>query len=370
MRLMLVTTVLLVGGAENQVFLLASAFRRAGHEVSVVSVLEPEAYVPELEALGVKVHSLKVRNAIGALRGLVKLRSIIRSYKPELIHAHMFHGILLTRLANMGLATPVLVSTTHNFAPETSLRSLLYRATDRLGTITTNVSRAGTAKYLASGAAPVGRLIEFPNGILVPRLGNGYELRSKYRQELGLGDEFVWLAVGRLEKPKDYPTMLRAAQELGRLGSESKVLIVGDGNRRESILEKYAAMGEIQERVRFLGERRDVFSLMQAVDGYVMSSSSEGLPLVLLEASAARLPIVATDVGGNREIVSDGACGTLVPPGQPDALAKAMLEVESLTESSRSRLGANGRSHVEQRYEIEAVARRWLSAFEQWLQDA
>lgn len=367
MRLMLVTTSLIVGGAENQVYLLAKEFRRHGHFVAVVSLREPEAYTEELQAMGIDVRSLHMQHNISDIAAVARLARLVREWRPDVLHAHMFHAILLARLVRIGVHVPVLVSTTHNFSPESGVRRALYRLTDGLGTITTNVSGAGAAAYALAKAAPPSRIQAFPNGILIPETPNDVALRTRKRAELDLGDEFTWIAVGRLEAPKDYPNLLRGIQALVNLGSESRFLIVGDGSESESIKQLFANLVMLHDRVQFLGTRTDVNELMMASDAYVMSSSSEGLPLVLLEACSTCLPIVATDVGGNTEIVSHGNNGYIVPARDPESLAKSMRRLETLSVEDRKVMGLNGRKHVEESFEIGAVADRWLKLFESWL---
>jgi glycosyltransferase involved in cell wall biosynthesis len=111
--------------------------------------------------------------------------------------------------------------------------------------------------------------------------------------------------------------------------------------------------------VELLGIRDDVPDLMRAADGYVMSSAWEGLPLVLLEAAATSLPIVATDVGGNATVVMDETSGFIVPPGSPEALAAAMQRLQDTPASQRQAMGQAGRAHVIATYDLEAVLDTW-----------
>lgn len=361
MRIMLVTTSLLIGGAENQVYLLAKEFRKHGHDVAIVSLTPPQAYVDELSQMGVTVASLDMSGSMTDWRALIRLYKLVRGWRPDILHAHMFHAILLSRLVRSVTRVPLLVSTTHNFAPEARIRRFLYRATDAMGSFTTNVSIAGTRQYAESGAAPRKRIRPFANGIVVHAHDSG--VREAKRSELGLDDRFAWLAVGRFEAPKDYPTLLQAFDALVKLGSESLLLIVGDGSLGNTLRAQVAELPGLEARIRFLGSRSDVHEIMLACDGYVMSSVSEGLPLVLLEACVAAMPIVATDVGGNSEIVHDRMNGFLVPSSNPVALAGAMRQLEITSPAERARLGHAGRLYVEENYEIGAVAEDWLAAF-------
>jgi glycosyltransferase involved in cell wall biosynthesis len=123
----------------------------------------------------------------------------------------------------------------------------------------------------------------------------------------------------------------------------------------------------VGHRVRFLGLRDDIPDLMSAADAFALSSDMEGLPLVLLQAAAAGLPMVATDVSGNSEVVENGVNGYLVPPGWPDAFAKAMSDVESLPLPARMAQGLAGRERVAALFQVEPVVDRWEQLFEQLL---
>ena len=123
----------------------------------------------------------------------------------------------------------------------------------------------------------------------------------------------------------------------------------------------------LQDSVRFLGVRHDVPEVMNAADGYVMSSAWEGMPMVLLEAAAAALPIVATEVGGNREVVRERESGFLVQPRAPEALAGAMLRLMQLPASTRRTMGGRGREHVRSQYGLHRTVERWEEAYREVL---
>jgi glycosyltransferase involved in cell wall biosynthesis len=197
-----------------------------------------------------------------------------------------------------------------------------------------------------------------PNAVDTDRFRKLPEARAAIRRELGLGEEFVWLAVGRFEPAKDYPTMIAAFARLATVRPASRLLLVGQGSLRSEVEAMVRATG-MEERVRFLGVRRDVPELMSAADAYLLSSAWEGMPVVLLEAAAAELPVVATRVGGVAEVVDDGTTGLLVRSADPAVLAEAMEKMESLTPEARLAMGASGRLLVEQRYGTGRVMDMW-----------
>ncbi|QZA32871.1 glycosyltransferase [Hydrogenibacillus sp. N12] len=356
------TTALNYGGAETQLVRLAMRLKKREWNVRVISMLPPAAYVSELEVTGIPVFSLDMRRGIPDPRALLRLASILRRERPLVLHSHMVHANLLARASRFLIRTPVLVCTAHNIVEGGRLREMGYRLTDPLCDLTTQVSRAGLERYVRVGAVPRIKIRHIPNGVDTHQFRPNTESRHRLRKELGIEDEFVWLAVGRLEEAKDYPTMLKAFAEIKKNRPHSKLLIAGQGSLKDGV-EKLARDLGLTGSVIFLGVRRDVPDLMNAVDAYVMSSAWEGMPMVLLEASAVGLPIVATDVGGNREVVLDGVTGFLVPPKKPQALAGAMMNVMDLSPEERAAMGSAGRKHIEANYSMDRVVEMWEALY-------
>jgi len=334
--------------------------------VSVVSLMPPKAYVEDLETAGIPVFSLGIRRKLPDPRPVLRLARIIRKWQPDVVHSHMVHANLLARIVRPLAPFPVLICSARNIDEGGRLREFLYRLTDPLCDLTTQVSQAGLERYVRVGAVPRHKIRYIPNGVDTERFKPNPEGRLKVRRELGVNG-FVWLAVGRFDPQKDYPNMLQAFARVVRERSDTALLIAGDGPLRKAMESMALDLG-ISEYVRFLGIRRDVPQLMNAADAYVMSSSWEGMPNVLLEASATGLPIVATDVGGNREIVLEGTTGFLVPPGNPEALALAMVHLMSLPEEKRLAMGRKARELVVERFSLEKVVDLWEALYEKLLQ--
>jgi glycosyltransferase involved in cell wall biosynthesis len=361
-RVVLLTTNLARGGAETQVAGLGRGLKRRGWDVSVISMIEPTAFQEELAAAGVAVFSLSMRPGVASPRGLMRLLALLRHLRPQVLHSHMFHANLLARLARLFYPAPVLISTLHSIA-ETGRdsgkikgRDRLYRATDSLADVTVAVCKAVADRHLGAAAVSKKRLRMIPNGVDVRVFRPDAERRERTRRELGLGTEFVWLAVGRLMWKKGYETMLRAFAEGGR----GLLLIAGSGPQ-EKELEELAR--ELRVRARFLGSRDDVPELMAASDGFVQSSMVEGLPLALLEAAASGLPSVVSDAGGVSEVVLDGRTGWVVPLGDPQALGAAVSRLVAMPEEQRRRLGEAAREHAIANFDLEVVVTRWEALY-------
>jgi glycosyltransferase involved in cell wall biosynthesis len=204
-----------------------------------------------------------------------------------------------------------------------------------------------------------------PNGIDTERFQRvAPGARAAVRSSLGISQEFVWLAVGRYETAKDYPNLLRAFARIHERHAQAVLWIVGEGSLQQETEDLARALG-LGDRVRFLGVRSDVPEVMSAADGYVMSSAWEGMPIVLLEAAAAALPIVSTRVGGNHEVVREGESGFLVPPRDDGSLAAAMLRLMDLPPAEREAMGRRGREHVGMHYGLARVVDRWEDLYRQ-----
>ena len=355
---MLLATNLARGGAEMQVALLALALRRRGWNVSVTSLLEPSAFVKELATCGIPVFSLRMRPGKLDPLAVARFFSMLRKSRPAILHAHMFHANLMARSIRLVCPVPVVMSTIHSIA-ESSRRSAsvgcrdwLYRATDCLSDATVCVSAAGAKRYAAIRAVSRDRLRVIPNGVDTDLFRPDSGSRARMREVLGVGDEFTWLAVGRLMWKKDYVTMLEAMARQ----RDGVLLIAGVGPLEEKLR---ALAGELGVRARFLGSREDIADLMNASDGLVLSSVVEGLPMVLIEAAAAGLPCVATDVSGVREAVLDGQTGFVVRVQDPVALAAAMKRLAELPPEARARMAESARAHALAQFDVRTVAAQW-----------
>jgi glycosyltransferase involved in cell wall biosynthesis len=247
---------------------------------------------------------------------------------------------------------PVAIATLHS-ARESSrrsessrLRDLAYRLTDPWADMTISVSEVAARRHASAGAVSAGKLRVIPNAVDTDR----FTPAPRERRD---GVPFAWLAAGRLMWKKDYPTLLDAFVRL----RDCELLIAGAGPD-EARLHAMAP-----PNVFFLGQRDDMPDLLRRADAFVLSSSVEGLPVALLEASASGLPCVATDAGGVREI----GVPFLVPPGDPDALARAMKELMAASPAERCALGEQARRRTVERFSWPVVVEQWESLYRELL---
>lgn len=362
-----VITSLGIGGAETQLVRLATRLQQRGWEVKVVSLLPLRGYVDKLQNAGISVCSLGIQHKLPDPRYMLRLARLIRQWKPAVVHSHMFHANLLTRLTRPLANPPMLISTAVSIHEGSRIRELLYRLTDPLCDMTVQKSQAGLERYVQVGAVPAHKIRHIPNGVDTERFRPDPALRQQARCELGVDKLFTWLAVGRLEQPKDYPNMLRAFARVRQAQTDTILLIAGDGPLHAEIEALVHTLG-IGSAVRLLGLRQDAPALMNAADAFVLSSSREGLPNVLLEAHATGLPAVVTNVGGNSEVVLNQTTGFLVPPGDPVALAEGMLRLMALPETERRQMGQPARQHILANFSMERIVERWEGLYLELLQ--
>ncbi len=355
-----------VAGAEKQVHDMAVAMHRRGWQVHAISMLPLDAAFDDLPELGIPTSTLGMRQGAPDPRALWRLRELLQSQRPDVLHAHMVHANLLARAARLTCRVPVVISTMHNQNQGARWRTLAYRLTDRLSDYNTTVSQIALDDAVRNHIAPKARLTLIPNGIDTAPYVEDATARDHIRRELSVGKEFLWLAVGRLSAAKDYPNMLAAFDRVMQVAPATRLVIAGVGPLEVSLAARISQL-RLGEQVELLGLRSDVPSLMQAADGFVMSSAWEGLPMVLLEAAASRLPIVATDVGGSREAIVDGHSGYVVPRADASALADAMARVMALSPGARDQMGDAGHAHVAGTFDMDAVADRWDAAYRQLL---
>ncbi len=233
----------------------------------------------------------------------------------------------------------------------------------------TNSSIVATS-LIERGVVSSERIKVIYNGIYTQEYADRSIDRVLIRKQLGIGeDEFCWLAVGNVSVAKDYPTLLRAFALVKKQYPNAQLRVAGGlwydevKDELDRLLDHHA----LHDHVQFLGQRTDVPALLHAADAFVLSSRTEGLPNAVMEAMATGLPVVATDVGGVRELVENEVSGYVVPSLKPDVLAQAMLQLTDLSSSERKEMGMAGQKHIRNTFELEVVCQQWEDLFVQHL---
>jgi starch synthase (maltosyl-transferring) len=321
-----------------------------------VLALGPEAPLagPIREA-GLRVECLGVDRRRPA-RAVLRLASALRSTRPMLVQSMLFHANIAARLAGPMAGSPPVIGGIRVAERQKRWHLAVDRRTRRLSVGSVCVSEGVRRFSVEVGGLDPRRLVVIPNGI---DPGPIDEAPGVDRSGLGVPEGAVLaLFVGRLEAQKDVPTLLEAAAAVCRDRADWHLAIVGDGPDREALVRSEAAARIPPGRLHWLGRRDDVPGLLKASGLLVLPSRWEGMPNVVLEAMAARRAVVASAVEGTDELVLPGRTGWLVPPGDPPAMASALLDAAS----DPDRLvcfGEAGRERVERHFSRPAVVRAY-----------
>jgi glycosyltransferase involved in cell wall biosynthesis len=332
----------------------------------VVSLIEPGIVGDWLRREGVDVRGLGMQRGIASPFAVPRLVHAIAEFAPALVHSHMFHANLLARAARLLRPGTALINSSHVDEIGVPGQHAAYWATSQLCDRFHCVSRGALERLARNRAVPRERLVHIPNGVPEPVAASA--ARSRLRAELDLGDGFVFLCAGRLHPDKHPENLLDAFARVAAADPAARLLIAGEGPLEPEVRARVRRM-QVSGAVRLLGARADVPDLMRAADALVIASRSEALPLALLEAALAGLPVAATSVGDVPALIEDGRTGLLCPPLDGLALASRMLELRRMEGPRRAALAEALRTRVRTEYSIESVIDRWERLYAELLTD-
>jgi glycosyltransferase involved in cell wall biosynthesis len=358
-RVMQLVLSLSPGGTERLVIEIVRALQPRIDSV-VCCLDEPGAWAGELTALGVPVI------ALGRAPGFhpelsMRLARIMRERQIDVVHCHHYspyvYGLLAAARANVKV-----VFTEHGRLSDgkpSRKRAIINPLLSLLGGRICSVS-ADLKQHMVAEGFPARRIQVVYNGIEIGPRPDSSD-RAAARRLLGIPDDaFIAGTVGRLDPVKNLTVMLEAIGFLVSKHPEARAVIIGDGDERARLEARAAELG-ISGSVQFAGYRKDVRALMPAFDLYVNCSAFEGVSLTILEAMAAGLPVIATPVGGNPEVVIDQETGLIVAGG-PEPIADAIAQL--LLDSGRRReMGDAGRRRVEQHFSITRMVDAYAGAY-------
>ena len=311
-----------------------------------------DALVGEVERAGASVHCFETRSNAALLRSIPSVERWLREAGAELVHAHLPLAGVVARLAGHRAGIPV-VYTEHNLQERYHwLTRFANRATWARQSHVIAVS-GEVAQSIAHRLPPSTPVTVVRNGIFVGESTGSWRAEVRQRWSIDLDAPVVGtVAVFRAQKRLDQ--WLQAARLLAERDARTRFLLVGDGPKRRE-LEEITSDAGLSSRVVFAGLQEDVRPYYAAFDVFLTSSQFEGLPLALLEAMAAGLPVVATKVGGIPEVIQEGDQGLLVPFDEPASLAAAVARLLA-DPPLRERLGRSARERVRREFSVERMA--------------
>jgi glycosyltransferase involved in cell wall biosynthesis len=353
-----------VGGAEEMVLNLVRHLPPAFEPV-VVCIHDPGPIGEEIRRTGVAFHSLGLTPGWRRPADVLRLRDFLHACAPDIVHTFLLTGSLYGRFAALMAGVPVVIGTEVNiYAQKRAVHRLverwLMRRTDAV------IASAESVRdfYIRQVAADASRVSVIYNAVDFAQL-QATMAPASARAAFGVPDGApVAGIIARLTEQKAHRVLFEAMANHPSL-TPLHLLVVGDGELRQDLHDRAARLG-LAERVHFLGARRDLGNILSAIDFFVMPSFWEGLPLSLVLAMGAGLPVIATRVAGIPEVVANGVTGMLVPPNDATALAAALAVV---TEDAglRARLGDAARAFVLPRFGVDGYVQSITALYERLL---
>ncbi len=369
-RLLHTITTLDRGGAELQLLPVLSALDPDRFEICLAYLKGAGSLRPDFERAGIRVVPFSMWAPLDPLL-IVRLALFIVRERFDLVHTHLFKADVHAGIAARLAGTPALVCSKHNEDPylKRLLPGILGRRLGRRVDRTIVLSHAVERFMIEVGAAQPTSTRVVPYGIDLDNFdqqATGPSDRPQIRKELGLDeDTFLFGCVARLEPQKAHSDLIEATALLARVRPDFRLVLIGEGSLRSRLEAQVARLG-LKKHVHFAGLRTDIPRLLGALDGFVLSSHWEGFGLVLLEAMAAQLPIVATRVGAIGEVVADGETGLLVPACEPSSLAEALATLLADPRGAQT-MGRAGRERAEAHFGLDRTVAQLSAIYEELL---
>jgi glycosyltransferase involved in cell wall biosynthesis len=361
-RVLIVTDVAELGGAERRLIDLATHVDRARFEPVFAVLSKDGPLLDELRSRGFRCHAFGLRSGRDYPRVLIELLRLIRAVRPTIVHGQIRYAAFLATLAGRVLRVPVVIAS-RTYTTRLGAHASLDRWTTRIADMTVAVSEAAADVVRRDESVREERLRVIVNGVdleaFAPPPPGQVEAAIR---KLGLEGARLVGTVGHLHAIKGHRYLVESARAVVDAVPGAKFLIVGDGPLERELAQLALARG-LGEQVVFAGFRRDVPTLLAAMDVFVLPSLNEGMSHALLEAMALAKPVVATAAGGNREVVDADRTGLLVPAGDPAALADAVTRL--LADGAlAARLGRNAQAVVRERFSARRMAEEYFSLYD------
>lgn len=347
MKILYVITSLNLGGAEKVTLNLAEKMIQKGHSVKIIYMFGNPKIFSQMKNL--ETISLGLSSHISLISALFKLRIIIRSYQPDIVHSHMYHANIFIRIYRMFFGLNKLINSAHSSIEGSKFGMLLYRATNFLSNLNTNVSENALKAFVENAAFNIKDSMVVYNGVDIDKFSyEGYSVEKKINL----------ISIGRFAPEKDYINLINA---ISILNKESHLVfnltIVGDGPEFSHI-KKYIKRLKLENVVQLLGRRDDIPALLKASGCLILSSKFEGLPTVIMEAMASGCYVISTDCGGSAEIMKNNF-GTLVPVGDSIALAKAINQYLNFSNDFLLKSSQNARKIILDNFSLDTAVNKW-----------
>jgi len=301
------------------------------------------------------------------------LRQLSAVGPVDIIHAHELFssglvGVAIKQRLNVPLMAKIAGSGHYGDLAVLKRRPFLQAKIKRLGAVNRFISlNDESATELVAMGLPADRILKIPNGVDTDHFQPSTKPKTSWRQELGLPKGYLLLTVGRIVPQKNTKLLVTMMEQLTHRFSDIHLVHIGKADTSSPYgreLQASIRQAKLTERIHFLGTKQDILPYLSAADAFILPSLSEGLSNVLLEAAATGLPIVASDIPGNREIIADGETGRLISPADAGMTANAIAELLN-NQQLAGTLGHQARRTVIEQFSLAAISDRYLQLYQQ-----
>ncbi|MFA5349139.1 MAG: glycosyltransferase [Candidatus Paceibacterota bacterium] len=322
-----------VGGTELVLLRLLGGLNKEEFEPIVVSMKSSGILVEKIKKLGIKVFNLNFKGKINLIP-FFKFIKILRKEKPLILQSFLFHADILGRIGGKICKTNIIISSirSDNFS---KIRRIILKTTHNMCDLVVCVSKLAGQKAIENKIIPESKIKIIPNGIDVCQFNKSDErILDKIRKDINKKPkDKIFISVGNLREAKGYKYLIEATEIIKSQYHNILVIILGEGSDR-SMLEQEIKNRKLGNNILLIGRKMNVSDYLAIADFFVLPSLWEGMPNALLEAMAAKLICIATNVSGVVEVVKDGQNGFLTIPGDSNNLAHKMIDVLNISEAN------------------------------------
>jgi len=361
-----------IGGAEKILCQTAKSMDKNKYHVSICSLKEKGEMAEDIERHGIAVHCLHMVNKegfvgwISSTIALFQLFSYLRKVRPEIVHSFLFRANILARIAGYLTGVPIIISSIRVMGGEKRYFHFIERITSFMVEHYIAVSESVKNYVMQKSKISDENITVIYNGTDIEN--HNYSNVKNVKMPFGVEDgDDILVTVGRLHKQKGHAYLLHAISMVEKEMPRLKLLIIGEGEE-ENNLKILAETLDLTDKIIFAGLRYDVEKILPVAGLFILPSLWEGTPNVLLEAMAARKPVIATEVGGIPEVVVHGRTGILVPPEDSDALANAIKNLLK-DKLKAEEMGKAGRLRVEEHFTIAGMLKKTEKLYQRILKE-
>lgn len=345
---------LAIGGAEKQLYELVKGIDKKIFLPIVISLSQNGFWSIEIQKLGIEVIELE-RRKNKEIKRLLHLIKLLWQIKPDIVHTYLFSANSYGRVAAILNKSPVIISSERNL-PEIGKDKTTYQVyIDKVLSFFSDAiicnSKIAADVLVKVHKYDKKKIFIVHNGISI--VSSNISYKEKH--------EFIIGTVCRLSPQKNLKMFLNMAKSLTYYKNNLKFMIVGDGPMKQELVDYSIKLG-IGDKVNFCGEQKNIHTFLEKMNLFVLTSLYEGLSNSIMEAMLYGIPVVATDVGGNRELISDGETGFLCPPDDIDDLVKKVMYIIDNPQEAQ-RIGENGRNKIINEFSSNMMVKKTESIY-------